>query len=347
MKCCRYPFWDAVRLGFGGRSLSSCWQGRVPVGRVATVLLREHPSSYDVFSCGMQSFAHVHVPARVFFGASVYCLVLVQRLGWTAFQPFPSNHGTFFFSLSIDRWVGFATPFSSHRTVARRRVSLFLLLPCTSVSTACRRGSLPLLPSGLRDRNGGRVRSLPGPSSQRFSSALPTQKGRNTRFLFPIRGEGRSRYLRGRFGSMDPVRPVGVGLGEEEARPDPLVEQIRTPRHRRSCLDVPRIRDRNKSWKRRERRGHEETRPVEDRHRMEGELIFSSTRPGAGVPKRNSSIDRVRLYPFDRPFLAMVSTDRPLPVEAGRHRLHRIRSLSMGRFVSNRTRKSFLSTPWV
>lgn len=107
VKCCRYPFWDAVRLGFGGRSLPSCWQGRVPVGRVATVLLREHPSSYDVFSCGMQSFAHVHVPARVFFGASVYCYVLVQRLGWTAFQLFPSNLGTFF-SLSIDRWVGFA-----------------------------------------------------------------------------------------------------------------------------------------------------------------------------------------------------------------------------------------------
>lgn len=165
---------------------------------------------------------------HAFFWASVYCYVLVQRLGWTALRPFPSNHGTFF-SLSIDRWVGFATPFSSHRTVARRRVSPFLLLPCTSVSTVCRRGSLSLLPSGLRDRNGGRMRSLPRPSSPRFSSALPIQKGRNTRFLFLIGGEGRSRYLRGRFGSMDPVRPVGGGLGEEEARPDPMVEQIRTP----------------------------------------------------------------------------------------------------------------------
>ena len=88
VKCRRYPFWDAVRLGLGGRSLPSCWQARVPVGRVAMVLLREHPSSYDVFSFGMQSFAHVHVPARVFLGE---CLLLCvgSAFGLDSFATLP------------------------------------------------------------------------------------------------------------------------------------------------------------------------------------------------------------------------------------------------------------------
>lgn len=248
---------------------------------------------------------------------------------------------------SIDGW-GSQTPFSSHRTVARRRISLILLLPCTSVSTACRRGSLFLSPSlgSARPKRGSNT-LLPRSFLPALFLCATNPKGTKHSVSFPHR-RGRTVSVPSRTFRIDgPRSSGGGGLGEEEARPDPLVEQIRTPRHRRSCLDVPRIRDRNRSWKKRERRGHQETRPVEDRHRMEGELIFSSTRPGAGVPKRNSSIDRARLNPFDRPFLRMVSTDRPLPVEAGRHRLHRIRSLSMGKFVSNRTRKAFLSTPWV
>lgn len=131
------------------------------------------------------------------------------------------------------------------------------------------------------------MRSLPRPSSPRFSSALPIQKGRNTRFLFLIGGEGRSRYLRGRFGSMDPVRLAGAGLWEEEARPDPMVEQIRTPRHRRSCLDVPRIRDRNKCDKKEGEKGTrgDETRGGSSSGGRGADLLFHPTRGGRSEAK--------------------------------------------------------------
>ena len=160
VKCCRYPFWDAVRLGLGGRSLPSCWHGWVPAGRVATVLLREHPSSYDVVSFGMQSFAHVHVPARVFLGRVSTALCWFSVWAGQLCDPSLRTMGRSFPFRSIDGWgsplpfprtawshvVVFPCPFSFHVPPFRPCVDADLSLSLSLRSARPKRGSTPLPP---------------------------------------------------------------------------------------------------------------------------------------------------------------------------------------------------------
>lgn len=269
---CQVLLQPVMGCGAPGRSLPSCGRGRAPVGSVGTVLLRERPSFDD--ACFNWN--------AVFGPRACGCTRAVDRLGrasaawcgsilWLAQLTNPTI-ACWYVNFPCDRPMGcgvrrllFLAP---HRRVSSRSSFLFpgMCLRFDRVSTR-----MPLSLSPPRCETDPRH---PAHSPLAFPLRHRSTKERNIRCV-PLHDGGRIR-VPSRMVWIDPPFSSCVWCSKDEARPDPhpwpwkiLPRQHKHPKPKQPPEDTG-------------RRGVEETKPVEDRHLPEGELIFASTRDGGG-----------------------------------------------------------------